>query len=77
MIDRLLRMFMSTAPQWHGLLDWRLGLSTLLVLRIQRFRAGLDGILTGPGFARWAGRWRVGADDVAEVFGGIGFKSPG
>ncbi|MCW5584849.1 MAG: DEAD/DEAH box helicase [Chromatiales bacterium] len=56
--------------QWHGLLDWRLGLSTLLVLMNPRFRAGLDGNFDWPGLTDWpemAGRY---ADDVAEVFGG-------
>jgi len=39
--------------QWHGLLDWRLGLDWLCVLDDGAFRVGLDGDFTAPGLRDW------------------------
>jgi DEAD/DEAH box helicase domain-containing protein len=46
---------------YHGLLDWRLGLSLLRCLALETFACGLDGDLTDPDLAGWpafATAWR-------------------
>jgi hypothetical protein len=46
---------------YHGLLDWRLGLSLLRCLASPTFRCGLDGNFTDPDVADWpafAATWR-------------------
>lgn len=46
-----LRQFRNMA--YHGLLDWRLGLSMLRCLFDLQFRAGLDGLFTYPDLRGW------------------------
>jgi DEAD/DEAH box helicase domain-containing protein len=41
---------------YHGLLDWRLGLAFLGILRDTRFRCGLDGDFGSPALGDWQ-RW--------------------
>ena len=46
---------------YHGLLDWRLGVSLLRCLKSPAFRCGLDGNFTEPDVADWpafAATWR-------------------
>jgi hypothetical protein len=55
---------------YHGLLDWRLGLSLLRCLASDAFRCGLDGNFAEPDVADWpsfAATWR---DTFCACFAG-------
>ena len=55
---------------YHGLLDWRLGLAALRILASVGSRCGIDGSFTLPeidGWLEWAGSLR---DSFALSFGG-------
>jgi hypothetical protein len=49
---------------YHGLLDWRLGLTFLSVLHDQRFLCGLDGRFEHPALLDWPRLARVYAEDM-------------
>lgn len=55
--------------QWHGLLDWRLGLDVLSLLTDPGFSSGLDGDFSAPGLRDWPDLADKYAMDVAELFG--------
>ena len=40
---------------YHGLLDWRLGMSLLRLLADENFLCGLDGVFTGADLEAWPG----------------------
>lgn len=54
---------------YHGLLDWRLGLSLLRVLASATFSAGLDGDFSVPDLAGWVERAFAMRDEFCATFG--------
>ncbi len=69
---------------YHGLLDWRLGLSFLSMMQDSRFQCGLDGKFGGPALADWPKlardyaenmiRFEDGKGEVKEVGGLVAFR---
>lgn len=55
--------------QFHGLLDWRLGISTLKALNDSRYACGLDGNFNGPELIDWAEHAVALRDSLCESFG--------
>jgi hypothetical protein len=59
---------------YHGLLDWRLGLSLLRVLADPDYRCGLDGSFSGPDLDAWPGAhgalvgWPAWAGELVEAY---------
>lgn len=54
---------------YHGLLDWRLGMSLLRVLADDSFRAGLDGDFSAPDVEGWIPFARSRRDAFCATFG--------
>lgn len=54
--------------QYHGLLDWRLGLDTLQTLLDDTFLAGLDGDYSSPGLRDWLAMAERLAVEAASLF---------
>jgi len=57
--------------QWHGLLDWRLGMDFVQLLTKPGFTAGLDGNLSGPGLETWSEQVRRGSAKLRRQFSGV------
>lgn len=55
---------------YHGLLDWRLGMTLLRVLASSDFRCGLDGIFTAPDLEDWMQAARDLRDTFCQSFRG-------
>lgn len=55
--------------RYHGLLDWRLGLSLLRILADPAFCAGADGDFSAPEFAGWESFARQQCRDFCQIFG--------
>jgi len=53
---------------YHGLLDWRLGLSLLRVFADSNFRCGLDGDFSNPDLDGWTQSARQLRDSFCEAF---------
>jgi hypothetical protein len=53
---------------YHGLLDWRLGLSLLRCLGSNAFKAGLDGDFTAPDLDGWMAFARERRDAFCATF---------
>jgi DEAD/DEAH box helicase domain-containing protein len=53
---------------YHGLLDWRLGLSFLEALNSHSFRCGLDGIFESPSLSDWPKLARRYATELATRY---------
>ncbi|MBW9267605.1 MAG: DEAD/DEAH box helicase [Candidatus Thiodiazotropha sp. (ex. Lucinisca nassula)] len=53
---------------WHGLLDWRLGLTTLSLFMSPDFKAGIDGNFNVSGLEDWPDLAFRYAKNVSEVF---------
>lgn len=56
--------------QFHGLLDWRLGLSYIRAMLDPRFACGLDGDFASPGLEGWRETATRLAEDMRQRFGG-------
>lgn len=56
--------------QFHGLLDWRLGLAFLDLLMKPDYRGGLDGERTSPGMADWDRQIEISVDALNQALGG-------
>ncbi len=56
--------------QFHGLLDWRLGLSYLRAMLDPRFSCGLDGEFGYPGLEGWREEATRLAEEMKQRFGG-------
>lgn len=56
--------------QFHGLLDWRLGLSYLRAMLDPHFSCGLDGNFDYPGLEGWREEASRLAEEVKQRFGG-------
>lgn len=54
---------------YHGLLDWRLGLAFLQVLRDETFVCGLDGDFDHPSLTAWSDLARRYGSEMCERFG--------
>jgi DEAD/DEAH box helicase domain-containing protein len=57
---------------YHGLLDWRLGLSFLEVLNFADFTCGFDGTFDTPSLQDWRELAMSYAEQMVERFGGSG-----
>jgi DEAD/DEAH box helicase domain-containing protein len=55
---------------YHGLMDWRLGLSLLRCLAAETFRCGLDGTFGEPDLADWPAFAEAWRDTFCECFAG-------
>lgn len=55
--------------QYHGLLDWRLGLTYLRAMADPQFRCGLDGDFSGPGLHDWPALAKRIANEASRRFG--------
>lgn len=54
---------------YHGLLDWRLGLTVLQIFLDEHHSAGIDGNFTAPGVADWSVIARQLAGEAADLLG--------
>jgi Lhr-like helicase len=52
---------------YHGLLDWRLGLDVITLLRDPKFIAGIDGNFSAPGLRDWPDLARRYAEEVRRL----------
>jgi DEAD/DEAH box helicase domain-containing protein len=53
---------------FHGLLDWRLGLSMLRVMANPEYRCGLDGAFSAPELTGWVEKTRKTRDAFCVAF---------
>ena len=57
---------------YHGLLDWRLGLSFLFMIHDSDFACGLDGNFVGPALEDWPKLAKVYAEEMVRFQDGKG-----
>jgi len=62
---------------YHGLLDWRLGISYLRLLHHRAYSAGLDGNFSYPELEDWTRIAPVLRDNFVSLFGGQSFSWKG
>jgi hypothetical protein len=55
--------------QYHGLLDWRLGMDVLRIFSDPSFRCGIDGNFGAPSLGDWPSIAKALADEAAALFG--------
>jgi hypothetical protein len=60
---------------YHGLLDWRLGLSLLRLMQESAHRAGSDGMFTAPELEDWSDLANAQAERIAGNFQGVEHES--